>query len=192
MIQWSDHIEGMSLLRQRIFDHFANVLLRPALYVEQWEKVSKRCLDSLEEDDVRQILEVNSIQRVRAELDRLQQGSVSNPGLEALSLLNPSLSHLRIFGLFFVESSKYQIDITVLWGMLHLIVQVRVISYYMLVHQLRRLLFQSCRRRLSPVLLDYRGCSRSSAIALSYSMNTARMRPRWNRYLKRPLTPMLS
>ena len=128
VIRWSDHTEGMSLLRQRIHEHLADTLRRPALYVEQWEKVSKRCLDTLEEDDIRQIMEVKSIQRVQAELDRLQQGSVSTPELEALSLLNSSLSHLRIFGLFFVESSNYRIDITALWGMLHLITQVRIIS----------------------------------------------------------------
>ena len=75
--------------------------------MEQWEKVLKRCLESLEQDDIRQIREIDSLQTLQAELDRLQKGPFSTPELEALAMLTSSLSHLRIFSLFFVESSGF-------------------------------------------------------------------------------------
>jgi len=90
-----------------------------------------RCKEKLEQDDHDRALQVKTGDDFRKELGKLESEFTDEGSLHVIRLLYPILDHYETFAQFFVAMMSHNIEVSMMWGLLFLVVKVRlVLSFY--------------------------------------------------------------
>lgn len=98
------------------------------IYIVSWNAVIEQCKTKLEPGDYKRALEVTDRDTFRSELDKLQAQYTQDAPRHVILLLYPTLPHYEQFSEFFVKMMSEKVETSVMWGLLFLVVKVRVPS----------------------------------------------------------------
>lgn len=97
-----------------------------ALFHQSWKATTDRCKKDLENDELAVALQVKSLSDFIARLES-QHGPGNESQLEVLYLLPFALTHYDTFATMFVKMMKRNVDVSLMWGLLYLVIKVDTI-----------------------------------------------------------------
>jgi hypothetical protein len=98
-----------------------NQLFSEQLLSDQWRSSVSLCCDALERDDLRQVSVYNSWDDVQKQI---LMDTSNQPHNQDLAMLAPRLTNLRTFTDFWLRQLIPQLDTSIFWGLVRLIVKV--------------------------------------------------------------------
>ncbi|KAI1483709.1 hypothetical protein F4774DRAFT_425415 [Daldinia eschscholtzii] len=99
------------------------------IYIEAWRSTIARCEKNLERCDLKDALQIKSAGHFRRNIDRmLRKYKNELMGIEVLMLLIPILHHYEQFANSFVHLMDNEVEVSMMWGLLHLVLKLALES----------------------------------------------------------------
>ena len=95
------------------------------IYIEAWKSTIARCVERLTNNDFREALAIKSAKLFRSHIEQmLDQYDDGSTEAEVLRLLIPTLEHYDQFSYSFVELMRKEVEVSMMWGLLFLVIKV--------------------------------------------------------------------
>lgn len=104
------------------------------IYAESWKAVLLQCENKLEPSDYEKAVEIKDMQTFHHELDILREQYSNEAPQHVIMLLYPTLPHYEQFSRSFVRMMSEKVEVSMMWGLLFLVIKVRITSHSAVEH----------------------------------------------------------